>query len=206
MSNLNYIEFGGPSHSSEYCIHLAGYDHENLIPPRISQGIAELLGDAWDVANRGTRIEIFSKKFFLGYRDDAQIVEAVKQVVRGDIRLLGDVAELRKFGLPMIQVMDETEHSRSGEIRFVKCAVIAETPDHWTVKPVEEPYFRADDLIGNGRFDRGWWRIAKKDGGAEPISETFDITVLSDHVLHNMQGWFEDLWFESLRAAARGAH
>ena len=74
MSERNYLSFGGPSASGEYMVNIGGYDHKKFIPMTVSLAIAEKLGEGWDVCNRGTRIEIMSKQYFYGYRDDKKVL------------------------------------------------------------------------------------------------------------------------------------
>ena len=71
-----------------------------------------------------------------------------------------------KFALPMIQILDEEHHAKTGEIRFVKCAVLADTADHWTVKPVEKPHYDPEEMFDkNQRFDQALahlWRVTNR--------------------------------------------
>jgi hypothetical protein len=191
----NYLSFGGPSASGEYMVNVGGYNHQSFIPMSVSLRIAALLGDEWDVCNRGTRIEIMSKKFFYGYRDDPKIVAAVTEVI-GDVNREGDVGEV-KFTLPMIQVIDEQASAAKNDVVFVKCAVIADTPDHWIVKPVEAPHFHPESLDQNQRFDHAHWRVAKSDTSAEPIADRFDVCVLNAYVAKQIGPRLAVMWRNS---------
>ena len=214
----NFIAFGQCSHSGDYILHLAN-DNVTGIPFGFSEKLQELLPD-WDVSNRGgTRIEIYSRAFFYGYRDDTVVVDAVKavfawiksaaatdlsadmlrrklgEVVDFELDLRGDVADFKKFALPMIQVIDDEHFNETGELRFVKCAVLRDRSGDWLVKPVEEPYFDAADWLGrNTAFHMAWWSVSKTDGSGEPIEETFDISVLHHVVLEKVAGDLKDMW------------
>ena len=192
MSEHNCIDFGGPGHHGKYCVHVKGCGTSNgphglrtrIMPAAIKPKIAEQLGDGWRVEDYGTYLEISNEQFFFGYRDDTVVVPAVEAVL-GECKRSGDVAEMRKFGLPMIQVLEGN--------RIVKCAVIGDDPDHWIVKPVEVPYLNEKDWK-NGGFHKALMRISKNDTSAEPIAETFDISVLPNYSVQQLAGRFQELW------------
>lgn len=193
MSELNYLEFGGPSHSGEYTVFVAGHNHENFIPRSVEQRIAQNLGPEWDVSNRGTRIEIFSKKFFYGYRDDAHVLKSVTDVI-GEVKVLGTGFGV-KFALPMLRILQDND----GDVAFLECAILAETPDHWTVKPVEKPHYDADSADINARFHHAWMRVAKNDGSAELIDSTFDVATLSTYEAREVGPLLSEMWRKSER-------
>jgi hypothetical protein len=194
MPDLNYLSFGGPSSSGEYMVNVAGCDHRNFIPMGKSKRVSELLGTDWDVANRGTRLEIFSRRWFYGYRDDAVVLAAVREVF-GNVNCEGDVGSV-KFGLPMLQVLDQPDGNA-----IVKCAILIENDQHYTVKPVEAPYFDPKALADrNARFDNAFWRISKTDGSAEKIDELFDISILDPYVFEKVSHYCQEQWRKSCRS------
>lgn len=75
-----YIRFGTPGHEGEYVINIDGYNFEKYIPTMISNSIMQALGKDWEISNRGSRIEISSRKRY-GLRDDQQVLTAVKNVL-----------------------------------------------------------------------------------------------------------------------------
>ncbi len=85
--------------------------------------------------------------------------------------------------LPKIQVLD----GENADI--VECAVIAQTDDNWTVKPLSPEHFDAAAWHGNGVFTSAWWRISKKDPSAEPLDTTFDTAVLNTITRHAAEAY-----------------
>ncbi len=72
------ISFDTPGHEFEYVIDIEGFGVDNLIPISFSAKVQENLGKDWQVANRGTRLEIISRQF--GRRDDEAIRYALSDV------------------------------------------------------------------------------------------------------------------------------
>lgn len=178
MAEKNWICFGGGGHESEYCLHVAPYDHNDYIPDSISRRLEALLPD-WSVCNRGSRIEIVNRKDY-GRRDDEQVLAAVREVI-GTVELDGE-PQRKPPVLKLLAVYD-------GDLdRIVKCAIVRDREDCWDVKPLDPEYFDPKDWIGrNKAFHMAWWRIAKNDKSAEPIEgETFDTATLPALVLRKV--------------------
>ncbi len=81
------LTFGGPGHSGEYMLNLDDFDgYKKNIPERICISLREILGNEWDVSNRGSRIEIaFIKEY--GKRDDEKILEAISEVIGNEYEI-----------------------------------------------------------------------------------------------------------------------
>jgi len=77
-----YLNFGQPGHEDEYVLHLADDD----IPYDMADKIKEILGENWQVLDRGTRIEIGHKRKF-GLRDDKKVSGAVEQAISDKYKL-----------------------------------------------------------------------------------------------------------------------
>lgn len=75
-----WLRFGTPGHEGEYVLNLENHDIEKPIPGSINSELRQELGSEWDVANRGSRIEITNMKKY-GHRDDEKVQSAVKKVL-----------------------------------------------------------------------------------------------------------------------------
>ena len=82
-----WLEFGNPTHESEYILSLEGFsDPKNSIPREITARIKENLGKEWDVSYRATRIEISNNQEF-GKRDDEKVKSAVEKALGEKFKL-----------------------------------------------------------------------------------------------------------------------
>jgi hypothetical protein len=80
----HYLMFDHMAGGKMYALNIAGYDLNRFIPTSVRDQLHELL-PAFQVLNRGSRIEIVGKVF--GFRDDAVVVAAVKQVVGENVEV-----------------------------------------------------------------------------------------------------------------------
>ena len=100
---------------------------------------------------------------------------------------------LKSFALPMVQVIDAEHYEQTGVIRLVKCAVLRDRADSWLVKPIHDDYFDVNEwLDANTAFNMAWWSVSKS--GSEPISETFDVSVLHPLVIKSIMSDLEYMW------------
>jgi hypothetical protein len=179
------LEFGGIGHSAEYVLNVAGYDHDHDIPDELTARLAGLLPE-WEVCNRGSRIEITSGRF-RGYRDDSIVVQAIQNVIAGELWFIGDVAE-KKSKLPMLLVIDEPHFVSTGAIRLVKCAILRVRGDNWHVKPIEAPYFNPKECCDvPTAFHMDLWVVSKTNSSAQQIDELLDLSCLPLRVMRGIE-------------------
>lgn len=88
---VRWCDGNDPGHPGEYIVHVDGASHDNFILPGFSRRIADLLGDDWNVSNRGTRIEINHRHRWL-HHDHDRISVAVEAAA----------ASLAAAGMPLL--------------------------------------------------------------------------------------------------------
>lgn len=81
-----WTSFGGSGHEGEYLVNLEDCDWNNYIPQNIPQKIQDILGDEWDVSNRGTRLEIMHKREY-GKQNDELVYSAIKEALKDKYNL-----------------------------------------------------------------------------------------------------------------------
>lgn len=57
------IAYNMPGHPCEYTLNIPGYGHDNYIPQAIADRLQLTLGAAFNVSNRGSRLEVTSLAF-----------------------------------------------------------------------------------------------------------------------------------------------
>ncbi len=155
------IRFGGPSHPHEYTMHVGGYDHEKYIPDFVEARMIEQL-PAYQVSNRGTRIEIhglpLSGKGHERKRDDVAVYAAANVALRKFSESRGSIPyKLAPYGWDIAQEFIAKEYGGEMASRLPEIAIyeVAEGSDEEKAQKVYDLVEGFYGLVSAARSEDG---------------------------------------------------
>lgn len=116
----NRLAWGKPGHEREYCLrvdkgtHPQMYDDRDFILAAHSKTLAELLGDSFEVLNRGTRIEISPKSELWDSRADELLQDGVHEAVHSAVKQIFGATGLEINHVEPMPVAQEVTCEESG--------------------------------------------------------------------------------------------